>query len=215
MFILSDQHQVHASGCHGHPLVQTPNLDKLAASGTRFTNAFTPIPICVPARAALATGRYVHEIGYWDNAFPYDRRVPSWGHQLKEHGYQVDCIGKLHYRGSKADDNGFTKEIEPMYIVGETGDVLGAIRDGSVKRNARARIETAGVGHSTYIEYERRNADNAIKWQEQHKNDDKWNAERNLEEFLSMLHIYSEHGLLTVTLNLQDCSPEGYSKGQP
>ena len=72
LFILSDQHHRLVSGCYGHPLVQTPHLDALAARGTRFQNAYTNCPICVPARASLATGRYVHQIGYWDNGHPYD-----------------------------------------------------------------------------------------------------------------------------------------------
>ncbi|HVF64800.1 MAG TPA: sulfatase-like hydrolase/transferase [Casimicrobiaceae bacterium] len=66
-------------GCSGQPWVQTPSLDRLAARGTRFANAYTPCPVCVPARARLATGRYVHEIGLWDNAIAYDGRVPGWG----------------------------------------------------------------------------------------------------------------------------------------
>ena len=61
--ILSDEHQARALGCAGHAFVQTPHLDNLAASGMRFTNAYTPSPICVPARAAFASGRYVHQTG--------------------------------------------------------------------------------------------------------------------------------------------------------
>ena len=61
LVILSDEHQSRAMGCAGHPFVQTPNLDRLAARGTRFTNAYTPSPICVPARASFATGLYVHQ----------------------------------------------------------------------------------------------------------------------------------------------------------
>ena len=48
-------------GCAGHDFIKTPNLDKLAARGTRFTSVYTPSPICVPARAAFASGQYVHK----------------------------------------------------------------------------------------------------------------------------------------------------------
>lgn len=71
VYIMSDQHNRRLLGCHGHPTVQTPRLDALAAGAVRFANAYTPCPICVPARASLATGRYVHQIGYWDNGTPY------------------------------------------------------------------------------------------------------------------------------------------------
>ena len=62
LFIMSDQHGPSFMGCSGHPMVKTPNLDRLAARGTRFENAYTNCPICVPARASFATGS-------GDNAF--------------------------------------------------------------------------------------------------------------------------------------------------
>ena len=163
LFIISDQHQAAAMGCAGHPLLQTPNLDALAAGGTRFSNAYTNCAICVPARASLATGRYVHEIGNWDNGLPYDGSVPSWGHRLKAAGYRVDSIGKLHFR-SADDDNGFTREIEPMHVVEGIGDPASGIRDGSLRRDSRKGKDEVGPGDSTYQQYDRRNRDNAIRW---------------------------------------------------
>ena len=171
LFILSDQHQAAALGCYGHPQVQTPTLDRLAASGTRFANAYTPCAICVPARAALATGHYVHQIGCWDNGFPYDGRVKSWGHRLNEAGFQVDSIGKLHFRNPNG--NGFTCEIEPMHVVDGIGDPASGIRDGSLKRNSRSGIMEAGAGESTYQSYDIRSCNHAIRWLHEHANDEK------------------------------------------
>ena len=57
-------------GCYGNPMVKTPNIDKLAQTGYRFNSAYTPSPICVPARASIATGSYVHENRCWTNAMP-------------------------------------------------------------------------------------------------------------------------------------------------
>ena len=91
LFILSDQHNRDVMGAYGNPVVETPHLDSLAARGTRFTHAYTTCPICVPARASLATGRFVHQIGYWDNAFPYEGAVPSWGHRLREQGMRIEA----------------------------------------------------------------------------------------------------------------------------
>ena len=62
LFILSDEHSRRVLGAYGHGMIRTPNLDRLAASGVRFTSAYCNSPICVPWRAALATGRYVHDI---------------------------------------------------------------------------------------------------------------------------------------------------------
>ncbi|HET7159827.1 MAG TPA: sulfatase-like hydrolase/transferase, partial [Burkholderiales bacterium] len=66
IFIMSDEHNKRVLGSFGHSSIRTPHLDRLAARGTRFTNAYTNCPICVPARASLATGQYVHQHGYWD-----------------------------------------------------------------------------------------------------------------------------------------------------
>jgi choline-sulfatase len=170
LFILSDQHSRDAAGCYGHPLVQTPNLDRLAAQGARFTQAYTSCPICVPARASLATGRYVHQIGYWDNAFPYEGAVPSWGHRLKMQGYQVTSIGKLHFR-SPEDDHGFSEEIDPLHVVDGIGDLLGSIRDDPPFRHKRPGILGAGPGDSTYLRYDAANAQQACRWLAAHAND--------------------------------------------
>ena len=123
LFILSDEHSRRVLGCYGHPMIRTPNLDRLAASGVRFTDAYTNSPICVPARAALATGRYVHQIRFWDNAIAYDGSVPSWHHRVLDAGHEVVSIGKLHFR-SADDDNGFTDEVMPLHVVDGIGDPL-------------------------------------------------------------------------------------------
>ena len=124
LFLLSDQHSPKALGCYGSSVVRTPNLDRLAARGTRFSSAYCNSPICISARAALATGRYVHEIGYWDNGRAYEGSVPSWGHRLAFHGHDVESIGKLHFR-SEEDPTGFVKQHLPMHVVGGGGDIFG------------------------------------------------------------------------------------------
>jgi choline-sulfatase len=172
LFICSDQHSRDMSGCYGNPVIQTPNIDALAARGIRFTNAVTNCPVCVPARAALATGKYVHQIGYWDNAFPYEGRVRGWGHQLIDQGFQVDSIGKLHYR-SEADEQGFVNEIEGLYVVDGVGDIEGCLREEAPFRRKRSGVIESGPGNSTYLEYDLRNARNGSKWLLEHANDEK------------------------------------------
>ncbi len=167
LFIMSDQHSRDKTGCYGHPLVQTPHIDGLASRGTRFSNAYTNCPICVPARGALATGRYVHQTGFWDNGIPYDGSVPSWGHRLKEQGTTVDSIGKLHFR-SADDDNGFCEEIGPLHVVDGLGDLLGCIRSEGLSRDRRSNVLGAGPGDSTYLQYDGLNADRACSWLADH-----------------------------------------------
>ena len=170
LFIFSDQHNRNALGSLGHPEVRTPHLDRLAAEGTLFPVAYTPCPICVPARAALATGQYVHRLGAWDNAFPYQGARESWHHRLRAHGVTVESIGKLHFR-SAGDDNGFSREIDPLHVVEGEGDLLGSIRDNPPYRDKRPGILNAGPGESTYLDYDRRNTRNAVRWLREHQDD--------------------------------------------
>ncbi len=109
LILMSDEHNPKVLGSAGDGIVQTPHLDALAAAGTRFTAAYTTCPICVPARASFATGKYVHQVGFWDNADAYDGSIPSWHHHLRAQGHDVVSIGKLHFRGAPGDDHGFTR----------------------------------------------------------------------------------------------------------
>ena len=151
-------------GSYGHPMVQTPNLDRLANNGVRFDSAYTNCPICVPARASLATGQYVHQIRYWDNAFPYEGKIPGWGHRLIDEGHRVESIGKLHYRADE-DADGFGKHHIPLNVVGGIGDPLGSIRENPVQRQGtREGVTGAGPGESTYLQYDRDIAEQSCQW---------------------------------------------------
>lgn len=163
--IMSDEHHPRAMGCAGHPFAYTPNLDRLAARGTRFDAAYCNCPICVPSRASFATGKLVHELGTWDNAIAYDGSVRGWGHALQSAGHRVDSIGKLHYRNSE-DPTGFDRQYHPMHIYGGHGMVWGALRDGKhdFKERAYNMMKPIGVGMSKYNVYDDRIATEAEAW---------------------------------------------------
>ena len=162
LFLLSDEHDPRVSGVAGHRLARTPNIDRLATRGTRFVRAYSPSPVCVPARASLATGRWVHEIGYWDNATGYDGRVPGWGHALQGAGIRVESIGKLHYRNA-TDPTGFDRQYEPMHLADGIGQVWGSVRDPLPESIGPSPLfRELGAGESAYNRYDMRSADRAI-----------------------------------------------------
>lgn len=165
IILMSDEHTRSVAGCYGHEIVSTPNLDKLAARGARFNNAYTTCPVCVPARASFATGKYVHQIETWDNAKAFDGSVPSWHSLLRDRGHQTVSIGKLHFR-SDQDDNGFSDERIPMHLIEAKGDLLGLIRDeDTVKRGASWKMaKMAGPGESMYTRYDRDITSDAQTW---------------------------------------------------
>ncbi len=163
LFLFSDEHQRDALGCYGHRLVKTPHLDKLAASGTRFANAYTASPVCVPARASLATGHNVHKTRCWGNAQAYQGEPESWGHQLQSRGHRVDAIGKLHYRGSDYN-NGFDREILPLYIHEGQGWIKGLLRDHEAVIDCSAYANQIGPGEDDYTDYDRGVTRAACDW---------------------------------------------------
>ena len=156
LIIMSDEHNPKIMGCAGHPVVQTPNIDALAAAGTTFTSAYTTSPVCVPARAAFAAGKYVHQIGYWDNADAYEGAIPSWHHRLRDRAHYVASIGKLHFRGQQDDDYGFSEMQIPMQIIEGKGDLMGLVRNDLPERGLSWKIaKLAGPGETPYTAYDR------------------------------------------------------------
>ena len=164
IFFLSDEHTREALGCSGHPVVKTPNLDRVASRGTQFTSAYSNSPLCVPARGCLATGRHVHETRYWDNGHPFDGGFPSWGLRLRDAGHPAVAIGKLHYRDG-SDANGFSEEIIPLHVVDKVGDLIGLLRSGPAHYEATENYAAnIGPGETDYTDYDRRIADAACAW---------------------------------------------------
>ena len=164
LFICSDQHWRDVAGCYGHPLVQTPNIDRLAARGTTFTNAYCAAPICVSTRASMQTGRWVHQLGTWSSAEPYDGSVTGWGHRLCEAGRECVSIGKLHFRSSE-DNNGFSQEIIPVHILNGIGFTSSMVRDRVEPYSANEDFANdIGRGESRYTKYDRKVCDLTCDW---------------------------------------------------
>ena len=175
LVIMSDEHDPRHMGCSGNPIVHTPNLDALAARGVRFSAAYTPSPICVPARAAFATGLRVHQSRLWDNASPYHGQLKGWGHVLQERGIRVESVGKLHYR-AEGDPAGFDVEHLPMHVAGGHGMVWGSIRDPYVRPQPGPRMlgEKIGRGESSYTRYDRSVTDRAVQWLHEAARQPRW-----------------------------------------
>lgn len=168
--IMADEHTRKVLGCYGNAAVRTPNLDRLAAQGTLFANAYCNSPICVPSRASMITGRYPHEVAGWDNAFPYEGTPAGWAHRVSADGVICDSIGKLHFRHGGA--NGFREEILPMHVVKGRGDVQGLLRRNPPQRAAIPRLaQDAGEGASAYHQYDADIRDAACDWIARHASD--------------------------------------------
>ncbi|MBN1399684.1 MAG: sulfatase-like hydrolase/transferase [Anaerolineae bacterium] len=117
VFILTDDQGVWAAGCYGNPEIRTPNLDRLAATGTRFERFFVATPVCSPSRATLLTGRIPsqHNVHDWiregnvgPDAAEYIRDEVCTTDVLAAHGWRCGISGKWHLGASQIPQHGFS-----------------------------------------------------------------------------------------------------------
>ena len=167
IFLMTDQHSVSTLGAYGNPMVQTPALDRLAATGTRFANAFTPTAICTPARASLLTGaapfrhkllaNYERNVGYLED-LAVDQF--TFAEALNRAGWQLGLVGKWHggvrrtaasYGFQGPTLNGWHNPVDhPDYLAylaghglppyGITGKIRGVMPNGSPGNLMAARL---------------------------------------------------------------------------
>jgi choline-sulfatase len=96
LFILVDELHYACMSAVGHPVVNTPSLDRLRSESVEFTHCFTTFPLCCPSRASMNTGTYPEEWGVLSNRSKLPDHAVTWGHRLAEAGFDVPVFGKTH-----------------------------------------------------------------------------------------------------------------------
>lgn len=125
LFICADEHGGPFLGSMGHPIVKTPNLDRLAASGVQFRNAYCGSPVCVPARASLMSGIFPSDASSYCNSTVFHKPVPSWGNRLRDAGYECWATGKLDL--TEGTDYGF-HEVDTSHGHSVNPDITSLLR---------------------------------------------------------------------------------------
>jgi len=128
-------------GAAGHAFAETPNIDRLAREGLRFTNAFAATPLCSPSRASILTGQYAHTHGIVDNTArdSASHRLPTFAVPLQQAGYRTGFFGKWHMGNDDSPRPGFTRwvamrgqgeAIDPkLNVDGTRGETKGYVTD--------------------------------------------------------------------------------------
>jgi len=101
--ILTDDQRWDMMSCEGHPYLQTPNMDRIAAEGARFANMFVTTSLCSPSRASFLSGLYAHAHKVTSNFTDYPADLGSYPLQLQKSGYETAYIGKWHM-GEESDE---------------------------------------------------------------------------------------------------------------
>jgi arylsulfatase A-like enzyme len=116
LFIMCDQLRYDYLSCYGHPTLKTPNIDRLAVRGVRFTRAYVQSPVCGPSRMSTYTGRYMRSHGAHWNGWPLRAGEPTLGDHLKAIGVRNVLVGKTHMT---ADQEGLARlGIDPKSVIG-------------------------------------------------------------------------------------------------
>src|SRR5690348_2901269 len=143
--LMSDQHRGDMMGCAGDAGVLTPNLDRLAAEGARFSRVSCQGPLCMPARASFMTERYVRDHGVYTNWAEIDPGSPTYAWALRDAGYHTTLLGKAHlYRDDfhtapHVDDLADRLTRLGFAEVHETGDKFGTGTANGYTDHLRAR----------------------------------------------------------------------------
>jgi choline-sulfatase len=99
LVIMSDEHGAQFSSAYGHSIIETPNMDRLAAQGITFDANYCNSPLCIPSRASFMTGQYVSTNEVWDNTKPMPVDQLTWPYLLRNEGYDTALNGKMHLVG--------------------------------------------------------------------------------------------------------------------
>lgn len=139
VFVLVDDMRWDEMHNVGHPFIETPNMDRLAAEGMRFENAFATTPLCSPSRAAFLTGQYAHTNGIVDNTARPSHDLPTFPRELQKAGYVTGFYGKWHMGNDDTPRPGFNdwvampgqgEALDPhLNVNGEKTQVQGYVTD--------------------------------------------------------------------------------------
>ena len=200
LLLMSDEHNPFYTSLHGHPTVQTPNMESLAQSGTWYENTYCPSPLCLPCRSSFMSGKWVHEVQAYNNSnvnLPPD--LPSWGSVLAQQNIHTAFVGKVDVY-NQPQNLGFCDMMVPgsRKLPGDTHqrrNPMAIRRGGADRANGYGTRDIAGSNDLKVVEQ-------AIDWLN--------NTAPNLDTpWVLAVNISNPHFPHFVTQDLWDMYPDG------
>ncbi|HSF94178.1 MAG TPA: sulfatase-like hydrolase/transferase, partial [Thermohalobaculum sp.] len=168
LLVMADQMTPFMLEACGYPVARTRHMQALAERAINFTTAYSPSPICVPARSCLMTGLYTSTTGCYDNGDPYHSFIPTFAHYLTNAGYETVLTGKMHFVG--ADQlHGFQRRLNTdiypsgfiwSYPLLDESDPEAMAFDFAPQYQAR----NIGAGWSTELQYDEETQFRALEY---------------------------------------------------
>jgi choline-sulfatase len=157
------------------PYIKTPNMDKLASEGTKFTNAYTNCPVCVPARMSLLSGQLPLDHGTLVNQATLNNNIPTFAHSMTIGGYQTVLAGRMHIHGAdqhRGHEVRLTGDNTPLYLGGPSimPRIPKELRPTIMQK--RAGIDYSGGGNCVVQGFDNAVASDAIEFLDK-RNDDR------------------------------------------
>ncbi|HRW08566.1 MAG TPA: sulfatase-like hydrolase/transferase [Caldilineaceae bacterium] len=168
LFLINDEHRPDVLPIEGNVAIRTPTLDRFIAQGSYFRNAYTPSPICVPARQSFLSGRYPRNIGCKDFGDPLPSDVATLPGHLSRYGYRAVAAGKMHFSGP--DQMCGWHERIGRDIKGKNGyaSVAGSqsakpsVEEGTGKWPSAKEIANARAGKGYWMQHDQYSVDGAL-----------------------------------------------------
>lgn len=200
LFLMSDQHRADITGYEGNKIVKTPTLDRLAAEGVVFRNAYTPSPICVPGRQCMMAGQLPKTckcIGFWDDL---KSNYMTFAKRFSQYAYNTVCSGKLHHHGPD-QMQGWTQrlapdaEIAPRYVDGLIKEEFDRYKPapGTGKWSNQRELEEARVANGPWQQFDKLALDSSIYFLDRYFDDPDYKRPKNHLPLMFKLSLLQPH----------------------
>lgn len=171
LLVMADQLAPQTMPAYGHPVVQTPHLDRLASEGVVFENAYCNFPLCSPSRASMLAGRLPSRIGIYDNAVEFPASVPTFNHHLRLAGYRTCLAGKGHFVGPDqlhGYEDRVTTDVYPADFLWSPDWNLDGETWLEWYHSMRAALDAGEFPRSVNIAYDDEVEFEALRWLQEH-----------------------------------------------
>lgn len=202
LFLMSDEHRADICGYEGNAVIRTPNLDRLAATGIAFRNAYTPSPICIPARQSMMAGQFPRTTGCERYGQDLQPGAMTFARRLSQYGYQTVVSGKLHHMGPD-QMQGWTRriagdmQVEARYIEGRIKAEHDLYQRPPFKWSDAKEISRAGIGRGPCVTHDEFSVQGAVHFIEDYFNSPYYDREQTQPLLLKVSLLQPHYPYLT------------------